>query len=166
MARETEPLTSRYFVVANLFGVASLMPAILVLYGLFPDWSLMYLANPSHLSGFLIVPVLVLAAAGGPALGFLAIFHALRQSKTWRRRGPWVVLWALAGVILLFGGGRILTVAYYDAFHTAGARLGLFQSALFLPLMLCAGAVVSVYVYVVMHVKRHIEMGRGLPTDR
>lgn len=139
------------------------MPATLVLYGLFPDWSLMYLANPAHLSGFLMVPLLVLATAGGPALGFLALFHALRQSKTWRRRGPWLVLWALAGLILLFGGGRLFTVAYYDAFHGGGGRLPLLQSALFLPLMLCSGAVASVYVYVVMHVKRHIEFGRGLP---
>jgi hypothetical protein len=152
--------------VANIFGVGVHAPAVLTLYMLFPDWSLMYLANPAHLSGFLMVPVLLLLAVGGPALGFLAVDRALRQTERWRRQAVWIAPGVVAAIILLFGSGRILTVAYYDAFHGSVGGLSLFQSALFLPLMLTVGAVTSAYVYAVMHLKRHVELCRGLPTGR
>ncbi len=152
--------------VTNIFGVGALMPAVLVLYALFPDWSLMYLANPAHLSGFLMVPVLILLAVGGPALGFLSVDRALRQTERWRRQAVWIAPAVVATIILLFGAGRIFTVAFYDGFHGTVGGLSLFQSALFLPLMLTVGAVTSVYVYAVMHLKRHVELCRGLPGGR
>lgn len=166
LTRPLQPLECRYFLVAALFGGAALMPAQLVLYGLFPDWTLMYLANPAHLSGLLVVPVLALASAGAPALGFVARHDALGAREAWRRRAVWIGPGALAAIVVLFGGGRLATVAYYDAFHAGGRGVSLFRSELFLPLMLTTGAVVSVYVYAVLHIRRHVELGRGLPVSR
>ena len=44
-----DPFRTRYFAVVVLFASGALMPAGLVVYAQYPDWSLMYLANPAHL---------------------------------------------------------------------------------------------------------------------
>lgn len=142
------------------------MPAVLVLYGLFPDWSLMYLANPAHLPGLLTVPGLALTAAAAPAAGFLAVHRQMQARSPWARRAVWIVCGVLGGSMVLFGTGRLFTVALYDVFHAGQATLSLARSGLFLPLMLITGAVVSVYVYALMHTRRHVELSRGLPGSR
>ena len=63
---------------------------------------------------------------------------------------------------MALGAGRLGTVAYYDAFHAGQSGLSLLRSALFLPLMLTVGAEVSVYVFTVMHTRRHVDMVQGL----
>lgn len=166
LARELEPFKSRYFAVAGMFGLVALMPSVLVMYGLFPDWTLMYLSNPAHLPGLLIVPFLALHTGLAPALGFLAVYRAQHARVSWGHKSIWFGAGGVALLLLLFGGGRLLTVAYYDGFHGGGRGLSLPRSALFLPLMLTTGAVVSVYVYAIMHTKRHVELGRGVPSTR
>lgn len=166
LERELEPLSSRYFAVAGMFGAGVLMPAVLVLYGLFPDWSLMYLANPAHLPRLLVLPVLALLSAAAPALGFLAVQRQLSAREPWARRAIWIACGVIGGLTAVLGAGRLFTVALYDVFHAGAATLTLARSALFLPLMLITGAVVSVYVYALMHTRRHVELSRGLPGHR
>jgi uncharacterized BrkB/YihY/UPF0761 family membrane protein len=164
VARERHPLKSRYFLVAAMFGAGVLTPVLLVLYALFPDWSLMYLANPAHLPLLLVVPMLLLHGLAGAPLGFLVVHRLLRLHDPRPLR---MLFWGVLGaalVILVFGAGRLTTVAYYDAFHAGGPGLSLLRSALFLPLMLTVGAAVSVYVFTVMHTRRHVEMVQGLST--
>ena len=148
--------------VAALFGAAALTPAILVLYALFPDWSLMYLANPAHLPGLLIVPVLLAQGLAGPPLGYLVAHRLLRLPDRRPLRAAFAAVVVVGVGMLLLGAGRLGTVAYYDAFHAGQPGLSLLRSALFLPLMLTVGAAVSVYVFVVMHTRRHVEMVQGL----
>ena len=156
---------SRYFLVAAMYAAGAGVPAGLVLYGLFPDWSLMYLADPAHLPGLLIVPFLAGHLLLGPPIGFWIVYQLLR------RRWPhtWAVVAAGPGAALLgllLGAGRVFTVAYYDAFHAQQAGLSLLRSELFLPLMLIWGAAVSVYVFAVLHVRRHVELAQGVPAAR
>lgn len=151
--------------VAAMYAAGAGVPAGLVLYGLFPDWSLMYLADPGHLPGLLVVPFLSMHLLLGPLLGFWMVYRLLRR--------PWPHTWAVVAagpasalVGLVLGGGRVFTVAYYDAFHAGQVGLSLVRSELFLPLMLIWGAAVSVYVFAVLHVRRHVELARGVPAAR
>ncbi|MCA9551097.1 MAG: hypothetical protein KC933_13770 [Myxococcales bacterium] len=164
VVRERNPLTSRYFLVAAMFGAAALTPATLVLYALFPDWSLMYLANPAHLPMLLVLPMLLLAGLAGPPLGFLVVHRLLPLHDRRPLKAVFGGVGTLALIIALTGAGRLTTVAFYDGFHAGQPGLSLLRSALFLPLMLTVGAAVSVYVFTVMHTRRHVEMVQGLST--
>lgn len=159
-------MKSRYFVVAGFFGLAALAPAGLALYLLYPDWSLMYLANPRHLSLAMMIPFLFALYALTPPLGFLATLRLLAEPRRGPRRAALVTWIGVTAFVLVFGLNRIFTVAHYDAFHYGGLRLSLFGSALFLPLVLIGGAVVSVYAYAILHVRRHIDLGEDLPALR
>lgn len=164
LKRVGDPARTRYFLVVAILAGAVVMPSGLVLYALYPDWSLMYLAHPGHLSPFLAFPALALAYLGAPPLGF---FAALWLGA--RLRGVPGLLGGLAGAALLtfvLGARRIFTVAHYDAFHHRGFTLSLSDSALFLPLLLVEGAAVSVLVFAVLHVRRHLELSEDLPALR
>ena len=163
LVRDPEPYKSRYFAVTAMFGAATLMPANLVLYALYPDWSLMYLANPAHLSPVLLVPFLAVHFVGGPLAGFFVVQRLLGHPDPWRLKTVFYGVGFAFLVALIAGSGRVFTVAYYDAFHAGQEGLSLFRSALFLPLMLTWGVVASVFVYAVMHVRRHVELGLGVP---
>jgi hypothetical protein len=166
LARVTEPMKSRYFVVAGFFGFAALAPAGLALYLLYPDWSLMYLADPKHLSLAMMIPFLFVLYALTPPLGFLATLRLFAERRPGPRRAA-LGSWALVFLFVVgFGFDRLFTVAFYDSFHYDGPTLSLFGSALFLPLVLIGGAVVSVFAYALLHVRRHIELGEDLPALR
>src|SRR5262245_31696036 len=70
LMRAYDPMRTRYSAVAALFGVAALGPAAVAFYALYPDWSLMYFANPAHLSTAAMIPLLYLGAAISPVIGY------------------------------------------------------------------------------------------------
>ena len=166
LERVSEPTKSRYFIVIGFFGLAALAPAGLALYLLYPDWSLMYLANSAHLPIAMMIPLLFVTFALAPPLGFLATLKAYAVRRSGPRRLLWSLWFGVGVFVLVFGFGRLVTVAHYDSYHYGGPTLSLFSSALFLPLVLIGGAVVSVFAYALLHVRRHIDLAEDLPALR
>lgn len=163
LIRSHDPVRTRYFVVSVLFATGVLLPAGLCLYFAFPDWSLMYLANPAHLPGWIVFPVLLLAYAGGAPVTFLATARLMTEPKPWPLRTlVWSIVLFLAATILL-GWDRLTTVAYYDAFHHGLGAFSIFSSALLLPLLLSFGAVGGVLYFSLRHIRRHLDMLADLP---
>src|SRR5262245_16632596 len=70
LLRAYDPMRTRSRAAAALFGVAALGPAAVAFYALYPDWSLMYFANPAHLSAAVMFPLLFAVAAMSPVVGF------------------------------------------------------------------------------------------------
>ena len=163
--RELDPFRSRYLAIAGLFGTLVLTPAGLALYLLFPDWSLMYFANPAHLGWYLVVPLLVFLYLGGPPIGFLVTRLLLLRSRPRDRRLVLLTWILLLGIVLIGGAARLGRVAYYEAFHTGEVSLTLVRSSLFLPLLAITGATVAVLVFTLMPLRRHMEAAEALPAS-
>lgn len=143
--------------VALMFGALALLPAGLALYILFPDWSLMYTAQPVHASLLMTGALLSVAFVMTPMAGCFAV-RSLGPSNRGRRWG-WLLLTlggaVLAGLVTL-GWQRLTTVAYYEAFHYGGFRLALVESALFFPLIVFAASLAGVYVFSLLHLRRSL----------
>ena len=156
MIRAQDPALTRYFLVSGIFGLGCLMPVGLAFYLAFPDWCLMYLANPVHLPGWIMLPILVVGYAGGPPLAFLATARLMRAPRAWPLRG--LVLGTLAAELFLLGFGwdRLTSVAYYDAFHHGLPTIPLLRSTLALPLGLSIWMVIGVVLGSLHHIRRHL----------
>jgi hypothetical protein len=165
LSRTYDPLHTRYFAVTALWSAAILAPAGLVLYAEFPDWMLMYLANPAHLSPLLMFPLVLVLYLGAPIVGFLATYKLLAfEDPRWLRAFLGAVALGLVGTLGL-GADRLLHVAYYDAFHGGGDRIDLFRSPLLLALLPCAVAITGILAFVVVSVRRHADVVERLPPD-
>jgi hypothetical protein len=163
LVRTHDPMHSRYFGVTVMFGVGAMVPSGVTFYALFPDWSLMYLANPEHLSKWIMFPLLTVIYACAPIAGFLLTHRFLLEQ---RPRAPAVLLSSLSTLIvatLIFGRDRLLTVAYYDAFYAGGATLPLFRSRLAIMLPLACVAIGALFLAVLIAVRRHVQLTESLP---
>ncbi|MCK6548542.1 hypothetical protein L6R52_22030 [Myxococcota bacterium] len=165
LSRTYDPLHTRYFAVTALWSTALLAPAGLVLYGEFPDWSLMYLANPAHLSPLLMFPLVLVLYLGAPLAGFLATYKLLALEDPRWLRGALVALGVALVSTLVLGADRLTHVAYYDAFHGGGERIDLSRSPLLLALLPCAVAISGILAFVVVSVRRHADVVERLPPD-
>ena len=162
LKRQPERLRSRYLAVAALLG-AVMAPAGLVLYLLFPDWTLMYLANPAHLSAVLMVPLLFLLYGAAPVLGYLVARQLVVKERFKAVRSVTIAVLVLVAALIAGGFQRLTTVAYYDHFYYGEGGVALTQSTLLLPLLLVAGAITSVVVATNMHLRRHLALIEKLP---
>jgi MFS family permease len=156
IVRELDPLRSRYLGTTALFAGAVLTPGGLALYLLFPDWSWMYFANPSHLAWYLVVPLLVFLYVGGAPVAFLITRRLLMLPRPRPLRIALACWIGLLLLILIGGGHRIANVSYYEAWHTGQPALPLVRSALFLPLIVICGATFAVLAFTWMHLRRHL----------
>ena len=143
-----------------------LTPTGLVLYAEFPDWMLMYLANPAHLSPIFMFPLVLALYLGSPLLGFLIAHRLLRQERERLVRGLLVGLGAAMALVAVLGRARLLGVAYYDAFHGGGEVLSVFRSSLLLALFPCSVAIVGILAFAVISVRRHAEVAERLPPTK
>lgn len=155
LARASFPAETRYFVVVGLFAASAIAPASLVLYLLYPDWALMYFADPAHLPLWLVLPFVLALGLLTPVSGFFAVQRLLAGRH---RHRP--MLYGLAVVslsVLVFGWHRLSVLAYYDAFHLGGDAISLFASEALLPLLLVLPALVAGYVLARRGIQRHIK---------
>lgn len=158
LARTQDPVRTRYFAVAALYGLLAAGPAQLLLYVLFPDWSLMYLADPAHLPLIGTAAVVFAVAAGAPLAGFLVTHRLLlAPRRTPARLGTAVPLLVLASIAFL-GRHRIARVAYYQAYHLGGDVLPIEASRLVLALPLIVVALVVLLVWSFIAVRRHASL--------
>jgi hypothetical protein len=161
--RAVDPVRTRYFAIAALFSAGVLTPAGLGLFLVFPDWCLMYLANPAHLPGWMVWPVLLIFYVAGGPIFFLITVRLMIEPKPWPLRSLLIglSLFLLATVVL--GFDRLTTVAYYEAFHHGLGTIELSNSSLLLPLLLSLAAVGGVLYFSLRHIRRHLELVQDLP---
>jgi hypothetical protein len=161
LSRTKDPARTRYFASVVLFAGLVWVPAGIAMYLAFPDWSLMYFANPEHLPLALALPVLLILYFGTPMAGFFVTHQALvRKDSRWLRASAAAIAILLL-IVVLAGRRRLMSVAYYDDFQYGGPVLGLFQSSLILPLSIVCVAVVGAFVATVRRVQRHVRASLG-----
>jgi hypothetical protein len=165
LARAYDPMRTRYSAVAALFGVAVLGPAAIAFYALYPDWSLMYFANPAHLSTAVMMPLLFLIAAMSPVIGYGTTHRLGRLDSPRALRLSFVAVWLALFAFFALGGERLGAVAYYDAFHAGGERVGLAGSPLLFAVSLAAIGMVVWIVFSLIVVRRHVDLSEHLPAD-
>jgi len=161
-----DPLRTRYFVVVLLFAGGALMPAGVVVYTQYPDWALMYLANPAHLSALVMIPVVMALYLGTPVAGFWLTHRFIAQKNERAIRNLLGILVGLSLFIVLFGAGRLLTVAYYDDFHHGGLIVPLYRSPLVWALLLIIFFVCFAFVFSLLQVRRHVELIQAVELPR
>ncbi len=166
LVRAHDPVRTRYFAIAVLFAGAVLMPAGLGFYLAFPDWSLMYLANPAHLPGWMVWPVLLIFYLAGAPIFFLITARLITEPKPWPLRLLLIGLSVFLIATILLGFDRWTTVAYYEAYHHGLTTIPLSSSSLLLPLLLTMGAVGGVLYFSLRHIRRHVELLQELPRVR
>ena len=152
-----DPIRSRYFIVVAFYGAAVLAPSGLSLYSQYPDWSLMYFANPQHLPSIVMFPALTLAYVLGPPAGFLVTHRLQLEKKDWVVRAILMGIAAVLFALLAFGWDRLTSVGYYYAYHHGLADLSLFRSALLVPIVLHLGAVFGVLGFALRGVRGHLD---------
>jgi hypothetical protein len=156
LERTRDAVHTRYFGVVLLFAGLTWVPSGLALFLTYPDWSLMYLANPAHLPLALSVPFLVVSYLVAPAAGFLLTHQAQQEKNPWWLRASFGVPTSLALLVLLVGHQRLLTVAYYDAFHLGLGGVSLFRSPLLIALSVVVAAVTGAFAMTLKAVKAHV----------
>lgn len=167
LAKASYPTRTRYFAATMIYAGAALVPTGLVLFALFPDWSLMYVANPSQLSWLILVPAVAALCFGAPVLGF---FVAQRFIAAQREDAiPRALLGlAVAGVAIIALGWSALTrVGYYEAYHYGGQLLPLAQSPVSVALAVCLGILAALFAYthriLAAHIKALADVEEGKP---
>jgi hypothetical protein len=166
LVRTQEPARSRYFAVTSLFAATTFAPTGVMLYGQYPDWMLMYLANPAHLPRAFMVPLILFAYFAGPLIGFMSAYRMLAEDRIGAVRGTMAIIAALLASIVVLGRERILTVAYYDAFHGRGQTISIFDSPLLIAAGLATAAIVGVWIAALILVRRHAKLEEHLPEPR
>jgi hypothetical protein len=161
--RVPDPVRTRYFAIAVSFATGVLTPAGLGLYLVFPDWSLMYLANPAHLPAWMVWPVLLIFYLAGGPIFFLITARLMTEPKQWPLRSLLIGLSLFLLATLVLGFDRLTTVAYYEAYHHGLTTIPLSSSSLLLPLLLALGAVGGVLYFSLRHIRRHLELVQDLP---
>jgi hypothetical protein len=159
LAKTSFPTRTRYFAATAIFAGMALVPSASVLYALFPDWSLMYLANPAQLPILLMLPVVAGLAFGAPLLGFVVAQRALAARKKKIVRGHLIGSGLLFLVIFSFGWDRLSSIGYYEAYHYGGELVSFGDSAAVVVVMMIVPAIIASFAATQHMVKRHI---RGL----
>jgi hypothetical protein len=165
LTRAYDPMRTRYCAVAAMFGVAAIGPSAALFYALYPDWSLMYFANPAHLSSAVMIPLLYLFAATSPVIGFLTTFRLSQLKKPRALRLSFAMVWLALFAFFAIGGERLGAVAYYDAFHAGGERVSLARSPLLFAVLVAALAIIAWIVFALIVVRRHVDLSEHLPGD-
>lgn len=163
LSRAYDPMRTRYSAVALLFGVAALGPAAVVFYALFPDWSLMYFANPAHLSAAVMIPLLFVVAALSPVIGYGTTHRLGRLDSPRALRLSFVLVWLALFAFFSLGGERLGSVAYYDAFHAGGERVSLWRSPLLFGVLVASAAILTWITFALIIVRRHVDLSEHLP---
>jgi hypothetical protein len=165
LQRAYDPLRTRYCAMTLLFGVAVLGPAAVAFYALYPDWSLMYLANPAHLSALVMMPLLFIVAAVSPVAGFAATYKLSTLESPRALRLSFALVWVALFAFFSIGGERLGAVAYYDAFHGGGERVALSGSPLLFAVIIAAIAATVWIFYGLILVKKHVDLSEHVPID-
>ena len=167
LKNEAYPTKTRYFAATALFAGGALVPAACVSYLLFPDWSLMYLADPGQIPLLVMLPLVIAACFGAPILGFLVAQRMLSGPRMQLVR--WT-LWGAAGLALLvvvLGWNRLGVIAYYEAYHYGGRTIPLSDSPAIVVLALMIPSVLAAFVLTRREMKRHIralaDVAEGVP---
>lgn len=162
LSKVIDPVRNRYFVVVLLFAGGAMVPAGLVLYAQYPDWSLMYLTDPQYLPPLLMEGAIVVSYVAAPVVGFIWAQRRLVAKQAPLVRGALAGTAVITGLLLLVAGDRLFGVAYYDDFHRGGSVVALHRSPLVWALMMIVFFVVFSFAFSVLQVRRHVEVMRNV----
>lgn len=167
LARATYPSRTRYFAATMLYAGAALVPTGLVLFAMFPDWSLMYVANPSQLPVWMMLPVVAASCFGAPVLGFFVAQRFIAAHREDAIPRALLTLAVAAIAIIALGWSALTNVGYYEAYHYGGTMLPLARSPVVVALAACLGvlAVLLAYTHRVLgaHIKALADVEEGRP---
>ncbi len=167
LAKTSDPTRTRYFAVTAIFAAGAVAPAACLVYGLYPDWSLMYLASSAQLPILLVLPVVIAACLSAPLLGFLVTHHFLSIHKKQAVHGTLYATAALATLLVALGRNRLGTLGHYEAFHYGGQVVPLYESHAIVVLALVVPAVVAAFVLTRRELRRHLkqlaDVAEGVP---
>ncbi len=162
------PSRTRYFAATAIYSGAALVPSGLALYLLYPDWSLMYVANPAMLPAPIMIPVVIALCFGAPILGFFVAQRLIVAHRARAIRRALIALLALGMMIIGLGFGALTRVGYYEAYHYGGEMIPLAKSPVIVALAIILPALGAVFGYTRRTIRRHIyaiahvdEDGRG-----
>lgn len=163
LERTYEPVRTRYFAVTAGFAGVVFAPAGVLVYAEYPDWSLMYFANPAHLPLGLMLPLLFSMYLTAPMTGFLAMHRLILD----RRRKAVATLFAVLGLsmlaVLVMGRRRLGSVAQYDGYYGGGEVFPLFETPLFISATLVAIAVIGALAIASREIWRHAALSGENP---
>lgn len=145
----------RYLMATVLYSSLVLTPIALLLHFTFPDWHLMYLANPAHISAFVMIPLLIVLVVLAPALGFLLGARLVLSDQLAGVRAALGGAAILALIIVLAGWDRVSQVAYYESFHYGGQQIPVSSSSLLIALLAALPAAAGAFALVFLTVRRH-----------
>ena len=149
-------LKNRFGAVVLMFALGGMMPAGLVMYVQYPDWSLMYMANPVHVPQWLVIPAIALLYSFSPVVGFLLFGLAVKKKYSWMT--PLLAMMIVASVLILAGWGwdRLTLVGYYNDFFYKGTLIPLVESRLFSTLMAVSFVVFALFGGCLYFIRSHV----------
>jgi hypothetical protein len=148
--------SSRYFMALMMFGFAILLPVGVYFYAFYSDWSWMYLADTSQMSGGIVV----MAMASYP---IAAIMSYLVGYFSARGNSDWVTLMFLilmvVGLIGLVGvaSDKLFWVGTYEQYHRNTGLRQFTNTSLFPSSLLALSGICVCWFYILY---RFIQEGR------
>ena len=149
-------LKNRFGAVVLMFALGGMMPAGLVMYVQYPDWSLMYMANPDHIPQWLVIPTIALLYSFSPVVGFLLFGLSVKKKYVWMT--PLLVTLITLSVVILAGWGwdRLAMVGYYNDFFYKGTLIPLSESTLFSTLLAVSLVVFTLLGSCLYFIRSHV----------
>lgn len=161
------PSRTRYFGATALFAGTALTPAILILFLLFPDWSLMYLTSPGHLPVAAMAPLVTITAFSAPLAGFFIAQRLIASGRPGPIKTIALVFVGIAAMNAAFGHEALGQVGYFESFHYDGPMVPFVKSPA-LSVVTGAGVIVLLmfaltYRGIQKHIRALADVEEGLP---
>lgn len=167
LSQTSYPTKTRYFAVTTIFAGGALVPAACVLYALYPDWSLMYLASPAQLPLLLMLPLVIVLCFGAPILGFLSAQRLILAHRAKTVRAMLYGAAILSLLVAIAGHARLSSLGHYEAFHYGGDVLPIAKSQAIVVLGSVASAVLIAFTFAYRRMRKHIralaDVAEGVP---
>lgn len=167
LAQTSYPTRTRYFAATAIFAGGALVPAGCALYGLYPDWSLMYLANPAQLPILLMLPLVIATCFSAPLIGFLVSHRMIAAHRAKSVRNTLIGVGVLALLVTILGRSRLASLGHYEAFHYGGELVPLLRSHAVVVLAIIVPALIAAFVFTHRQLRSHIraiaDVAEGVP---
>jgi hypothetical protein len=148
--------SSRYFISLMVFGIGILLPVGIYFYAFYSDWSWMYLADTSAMSGGIVVMVMVSYPIVA-IMGYLVGYFSARGNSDWVT--VMFLILMVVGLIGLFSVApdKLFWVGTYEQYHR-NTGLRQFTSTSLFPSSLLALSGICVCWFYILY--RFIQEGR------
>jgi hypothetical protein len=161
------PSKTRWFGATALFAGTALTPACLIVFLLFPDWSLMYLTSPAHLPVAALAPLVTLLCFAAPVAGFFIAQRLIAAGRTKNVKQLGLVFLGIAAMNAAVGHQALAQVGYFEAFHYEGEMVPFLHSPALSVVSGAFGIVILLFAVtyrgIVVHIRALADVEEGLP---